>query len=236
MNLPIKRSVEPEWLDDLPPSDPRAVRSRLDLRRVNHLMGNLGSMVNALINSGATPPGHLVELGGGDGTFLLQLARRMGPRWPGVQAILVDRLTVVADATREAFSEWGWVLETVETDIFDWLPREQSRAVVLANLFLHHFDDAKLALLLKLAADRSEVFVACEPRRSFLALGASHGLALVGCNEVTRHDAVASVRAGFADQELRGCWPGTGRWKLKEYSAGLFTHCFVAARQGDGNG
>lgn len=127
-------------------------------------------------------------------------------------------------------------METVETDIFDWLPREQSRAVVLANLFLHHFDDARLALLLKLAADRSALFVACEPRRSFLALGASHGLALVGCNEVTRHDAVASVRAGFADQELRGCWPGTGRWKLQEYSAGLFSHCFVAARQGDGNG
>ena len=34
------RVLEPEWLDELPPQDPRAVRSRADLRRVNWLMGN----------------------------------------------------------------------------------------------------------------------------------------------------------------------------------------------------
>ena len=107
---------------------------------------------------------------------------------------------------------------------------------MMANLFLHHFHAERLALLLGLVADRSEVFVACEPRRSFLGLGASHGLALVGCNEVTLHDAVVSVRAGFAGRELRGLWPGTERWELREYAAGLFSHCFVAARRADGNG
>ena len=36
----MKRIVQPELLDALPPDDPRAVRSRRDLRRVNAWMRN----------------------------------------------------------------------------------------------------------------------------------------------------------------------------------------------------
>jgi hypothetical protein len=74
------------------------------------------------------------------------------------------------------------------------------------------------------------VFVACEPRRSALALGASRLVGLIGCNEVTRYDAPISVRAGFAGRELSGLWPAGGAWQLREGARGLFSHCFVAGR------
>jgi hypothetical protein len=51
---------------------------------------------------------------------------------------------------------------------------------------------------------------------------------LIGCNAVTRHDAAASVRAGFAGRELSALWPARPGWRLREGRAGLFSHLFVA--------
>jgi hypothetical protein len=50
---------------------------------------------------------------------------------------------------------------------------------------------------------------------------------VLGCNAVTRHDAVVSVRAGFAGKELSAAWP-PGAWQLEERVAWPFTHLFVA--------
>ena len=52
---------------------------------------------------------------------------------------------------------------------------------------------------------------------------------LIGCNDVTRHDAVVSVRAGFTNRELSALWTASG-WKLEERAAPPFSHLFVARR------
>jgi len=72
--------------------------------------------------------------------------------------------------------------------------------------------------------------VAVEPRRSAPALTCSRLLWAIGCNTVTRHDAVVSVGAGFAGRELAALWPSAtpDHWDLAEESAGLFGHLFVA--------
>jgi pyrroline-5-carboxylate reductase len=84
--------------------------------------------------------------------------------------------------------------------------------------------------VLALAAERAPVFVACEPRRARIALQASKMLWVLGANDVTRHDAVVSVRAGFTGNELSAAWPA-GSWKLEERVALPFTH-FFCAREG----
>ncbi len=105
--------------------------------------------------------------------------------------------------------------------------------VVVANLFLHHFDGAALRRLLAGCARRADALAACEPRRSRFALGASHLIFFLGANAVTRNDGVLSVRAGFVGTELGAAWPGdAGAWRVDEYDDGLFTHCFCAARGG----
>ena len=53
----------------------------------------------------------------------------------------------------------------------------------------------------------AKAFVACEPRRSAFALLGARMVFALGANDVTRHDAVASVRAGFRGRELSGLWP-----------------------------
>ena len=92
-------------------------------------------------------------------------------------------------------------------------------------------DPEQLAGLLQLLATRTALFLATEPRRSGFALAASRLLGLVGCNAVTRHDAIVSVRAGFRDAELSALWPRQDVWRLREGGAGLFSHYLLARRR-----
>ena len=50
----------------------------------------------------------------------------------------------------------------------------------------------------------------------------------IGANDVKRHDAVVSVRAGFTGHELSALWQAP--WHLDERSAPPFSHVFVAQR------
>ena len=229
----MERVVKSELLDELPPDDPSAIGSRRDIHRLNYLMGNLGTLFY-LLHAGklARPPRRVVELGAGDGTFMLRLARYLARHWKHVEVVLVDRRNVVTNETREGFAALSWSTQVVTADVFDWL-REPSREDVdamMANLFLHHFSGPRLSELLRLAAARTRVFAACEPWRTRTGLAFSRMLRLIGCNAVTCHDAVASVRAGFAGRELSALWPAEGQWRLREQTAKLFTHAFVAER------
>lgn len=231
----MRRTVEPELLDDLPPADPWAVGSRVDLRRLNFLMGHAGILSRSLCRQldetlVRARPLRLVELGAGDGTLFLQLARRWSARGVTAEVALLDRQNLVSAETRRAFAALNWSVESVAADVFTWLEQPSPAVdVMLANLFLHHFHDERLTALLRLAAGRTNLFLACEPRRSTLALTAARWLGLIGCNGVTRHDAVVSVRAGFTGSELSTLWPAEG-WVAGEHPAGLFSHCFVAKR------
>jgi hypothetical protein len=226
----MERVVEPEWLDGMPTTEAGAICSRRDLQRLNLLMGNAGIVRATLTRIFAGRHlARLVELGAGDGTFLLRLARALSPRWPDVRVTLVDRRPCVSAATRAGFAAAGWSVEAITADVFDWLPEQTGADVIVANLFLHHFEKKPLEELLALAASKCSGFVACEPRRGLPALWMSRLLWLIGCHSVTRHDAVISVRAGFRDRELSARWPAAG-WNLREERAGAFGHLFAASR------
>jgi SAM-dependent methyltransferase len=224
------RLVEPEILDGLCEADPRAVAARRDLVRVNALMFQQAIMARLLADR-VRSPHRILEIGAGDGVFMLGVARRLSKRWPGVELTLLDRADLVTPERRAAFGKLGWRVEAVAADVFDWLSVAGNARfdAVAANLFLHHFADADLARLLCALRPLAPVFVAAEPRRSGFAFTASRLLWAVGAGAVTRHDAPASVRAGFRGLELSALWPAR-RDSLEERSAGPFTHIFAATR------
>jgi hypothetical protein len=226
------RRVEPEWLDTLPALDPRALRSRRDLARVNALMGNARLVARELARHLASGPCSLAEIGAGDGAFALALARSRRLRGRSAEVTLVDRQPCAGRANLAALGERGWRARVVQADVFAWLaePGAPRCDAIVANLFLHHFDATALARMLALAARRARLFVACEPRRSALALAGASLLGAVGCNDVTRHDAAVSVRAGFAGHEIGALWPDDGAWRIEEGARGFFSHVFVARR------
>jgi hypothetical protein len=234
MDLNIPRRVEREMLDDLAADDPGAQRSRRDLRRLQQVMATL-PVINRALDRGTLDfvPRTLLELGAGDGSLMLRVARRRASRWPGVGVTLLDRLDLVAPETLDRLREVGWNPRVMLTDVFDWVAeREYTRFdVIIANLFVHHFSSGELQRLLVKIAERTNMFLCCEPRRSALALAGSHLIGLIGAGPVTRHDAVSSVHAGFRAQELSSIWPDQQNWALSEYPAGLFSHCFLAVRK-----
>jgi hypothetical protein len=230
----MQRCVKAERLDTLPPVDPRAGRSRQDLLRINTWMGNGGIMAGALRSTrDGQRPVRLVELGAGDGRFLLGVARQLPGSWQGTSALLLDRLSAVSPETRHGFAALGWRAELLAVEALDWLAQPAGPAcdTMVSNLFLHHFQEVQLAALLRAAARQARVFIALEPRRSRRGCLFSRLLWLIGCNQVTRHDAPLSVRAGFTGRELSRLWPAGGGWNLQERPAGWFSHLFIAHRE-----
>ena len=124
----------------------------------------------------------------------------------------------------------GWRAESVVVDVFDWSPAQADK-VIIANLFLHHFDDARLAGLLQKISRNAKLFVAVEPHRFAWPSLVGQLLWLIGCNDVTRHDAVISIRAGFAGKAISALWPDITNFQLTEHRAGLFSHVFIARRR-----
>jgi hypothetical protein len=171
----------------------------------------------------------IIDLGGGDGTFLLALARNLHRRACAIAATIVDPRSRVADETRRDLMEIGWKLSVIEADAIDFLCSGPPHCdAIIANLFLHHLTESSLVRLLASIAQLTPLFIACEPRRAPFPLFASRLLGVIGCNHVTRHDAPASVKAGFEGKELSRLWPSCNGWQLEERDAGLFSHCFIA--------
>jgi hypothetical protein len=229
----MQRRLQPELLDHLPPDDPRAIHSRKDLQRLNAWMRHPSIMAAALRSAfDAQAPHGILDIGAGDGAFMLRAAENLGPDWNGSCATLLDQQNIVSQETLRAFEALGWHAHPLKTDVLDWLrePVCQPFDVMIANLFLHHFREAQLSELLRGAAKQVKVFVALEPRRSTWSLLFSRLAGIIGCNSVTRHDAVASVRAGFAGKELSRLWPADESWKLEERPA-LVSHLFIARRK-----
>ena len=225
----MRRLVEPELLDSLAPDDLAAVWSRRDLRRINWWMRNERHVANAIASLRERPL-TILEFGAGDGTFMLKVAQRLGPAQGCLY--LLDREPVIEPKTIDQLSALGWKTTVIKADVHEWLKSADATAVdlILANLFLHHFQEAELKIMFERCAVIARNFIGCEPRRWRPASLATRLLGLIGCNHVTRHDAAVSVRAGFAERELSELW-GNDTFEIREGPAGLASHLFVAQKR-----
>ncbi len=243
----MPRVVAPEVLDELEEHDPLAIRSRRALQRVHLVMGTRAMVARAIRSAcvGHPPTAALqvLELGAGDGSLMLGVARQLVGEWTNVQLTLLDRQDLVTSETLAAYKTAGWAAQACVADALAWAdgdvatglcqpPAGGRWGLVIVNLFLHHFEGAALAKLLGGIERSADRFIACEPARSRLALAGSHLIGFTGAGPVTREDAVLSVHAGFRANEISAAWPGTSTvWDATERGAGLFSHCFVAQRK-----
>jgi len=233
MSKSTRICLGPDLLDQMSPTDPKAIASRRDIKRINFVMFQDAIMRSVISRSGVVSPKRVLDLGGGDATFTLNVVRRMNPQWRGVELVVVDRVDVVEPQTRIEFKKLGWDLKVVTSDVFAFLEHAEPRSfdLVLSNLFIHHFPADSLAKLLAMIASLTTSFVACEPRRSSLTVAGSAMLWAIGCTPVSVRDSVTGARAGFTAGEISELWPDHNSWDLFEYDKGLFSHCFVSCRR-----
>jgi len=225
-----QRVIESELLDTLPANDPRAIASRSDLVRVNAVMFQSAIMTRLMRTNLERKPLRILELGAGDGRFMLSVARRLGKGWSNVELVTLDQADLMTPKVRADFDLLGWRVKPVVADVFDWIDKPQDGRfdAVTTNLFLHHFTELQLRNLLAAMSGVTPCFLATEPRRSGLALWSTGWLRAIGANDVTLHDSAASVRAGFSGRELSRLWPRQSAMNLDERRVGPFTHAFAA--------
>ena len=227
------RLVQEEILDHLPGDDPEAVVSRSDLRLLNRIMRHANPMAR-LIRSEINGRDEIsvVDIGCGDGTFSEQWVTRIHEDRVRKSLIFIDRIHCLSSRVGETLQSAGWRYEVkignAESLLLEMEPSPDR--IVIANLFLHHFEEDDLRSLLESVSSRASAFICIEPRRSRFSLGSSRLIGALGCNRVTRHDAVVSVRAGFRGREISLLWPESKDWMTIEKPVGLFSHLFYARK------
>lgn len=182
--MAIGRVLRGEILDDLAVDDPRAQRSRRDLRLINALMGN-GAWIRASL--AMARPFKISEVGAGEGLLCRDVAR-----WAaGAEVVGIDRIQRPEGLTANI----GWD----QGDLFEKLPASGADTV-LGVMILHHLTDESLQKLGEILKDTRALYF-CEPWRSALShFWAGWLWPFVG--EVTRNDMPASIDAGFLPGEL----------------------------------
>ena len=226
------RVLTPELLDSLPPDDPAAQASRLDLQRLHPLLGQVSLWTRWFSEKyPVRPPSSLADLGAGDGSLLGTVLLRTYPKGgQGARIFFVDRQPVVPESTLTHLRRCNWLPTVITADVSEWVEEGPALDAALANLFLHHLEAPGITRLFSALARKTGSFSAAEPRRGRLAWWTAQSLGLIGCHPVTRHDARVSVEAGFTGNELGLLWPNRTGWHLTEKAAGPFTHFFSAQK------
>ena len=180
----MDRTVTPELLDILPAEDSRAQRSRQDLQRINRLMGN-GSWWRNDVAREIREDERVLEVGAGDAGFPLLPSHRVDgldthpapDHWPGEA-----RWHCIA---AQCFNGWS------------------DYTAVVGNLVFHHFTTRELHDLGAEMNEHCRVIAACEPRRARrFQVGFGALASFIASSDVTHHDALVSIAAGFRDDEL----------------------------------
>ena len=213
----MQRRVEPELLDTLPTDDPSAQRSRRELRLINAIMGN-HRWLEREVRCSIRPGWRVLELGAGDGTFGARLIARgiCEPR----QLVGIDLAPRPAAWPAEAAWMRGDVLAAT-------LPEAE---IVVANLFLHHFEPEALAQLGVRLPAKCRILLANEPARRRLHLAQGTLLSVLALlSRVTRHDMGISIRAGFLGDELPRAL-AIDDWKCESSTTFLGAHRLRAVR------
>ncbi len=196
-----ERLIIPEILDSLDPADPRAIRSRADLRLIDWYLGNTRWLVRQL-KAQSPALDRILEIGAGEGRLCCRIQEALP------QSSVTGLDLIARPDNLSSNIQW------IRGDFFQSLRQLDADACV-GSLILHHFSNETLRDLgQQLRSYRVIAF--CEPLRSRVPLLLS-SLSAFAMSEVTQHDMPASIRAGFRRGELPsllGLEPRS--WKISE--------------------
>jgi hypothetical protein len=211
-----QRLLVPELLDSMDPSDPRAIRSRRDLRLINAFLGN-ERWIAAQCRCHASSITGITELGAGEGNLSKRLHRAL------------PKATITGLDFRERPAGLPRGIRWITGDFLKTMDHSQADACT-GNLILHHFDSESLRILgSRLQEFRLLVF--CEPLRKILPMTLAR-IVLPLAGEVTQHDMPASIRAGFLKGELPSLLGlDSALWDIEEKESGRGSLRLLAFRK-----
>lgn len=192
-----RRFIAPEWLDDAPPEE--AGKSLGDLRRINRFFGGHRTLQSAL-RPLLTPGSSVLDVGAATADHA---------------ALLRNVRVVSADLSHEHLQLGKG--DRVTCDGFALPFAAGSFDIVIANLFLHHFEDEAIVELLRgFRRIAARAVVITDLERHLLAWYFLPFTApVLGWHPLTLHDGPVSVAAAFQPEELRTLFERAGMQSVR---------------------
>ena len=197
-----RRATDPEMLDEGVPED-EALRSLADIRFVNRWLGNRRRLAAAVIpHLEASAHPRLLDVGCGSADIPAYLLRTAPS----------DTLAVGVDIKMLHLEEAPREIRRVRADVRALPFGPRSFDVVLATLFLHHFDGPEVAGVLRGLFDLARrALVINDLRRARVPYAfAKATFPVLVRSRVSRNDGLLSIRRAFTRDELAAAFAEAG--------------------------
>ena len=191
----MKRSYDAEIMDDFSIQDERIDKALHELKIINKFLGGISTTKSALkyFSESENDKLKIVDVGSGSSDNLLSAKSK----YPNLQILSIDK-------NLRALSGSKNLIDRINSDAFELPFKNNSCDIIHTALFLHHFTEEELQLLLLefLRTARKGIIIN-DLQRSYLALlGIKILTVLFSKSKMVKNDAPLSVKRGFTKQEI----------------------------------
>ena len=191
----MKRSYEAEIMDDFSIQDERIDEALSELKIINKFLGGISTTKSALSYFIQSKKDELkiLDIGSGSSDNLLSAKSN----YPNMQILSIDK-------NMRALSSSENLLEKINSNAFELPFKNNSCDIIHSALFLHHFTEEQIKILLKefLRIAERGVIINDLQRSYFALLGIKILTVLFSRSEMVKNDAPLSVKRGFSKQEI----------------------------------
>ncbi len=182
-------------MDDFSIQDERIDKALHELKSINKFLGGISTTKSALSYFIQSKKDELkiLDIGSGSSDNLIAAKRN----YPGLQILSIDK-------NLRALSSSNNLLERVNSDAFELPFKNNGCDIIHSALFLHHFTQAQIQILLKefLRIAERGIIINDLQRSYFALLGIKILTMLFSRSEMVKNDGPLSVKRGFTKQEI----------------------------------
>lgn len=191
----MKRSYKAEIMDDFSIQDERIDEALNELKIINKYLGGITTTKSALryFIQSKNDELKILDIGSGSSDNLFAAKSK----YPNFQIISLDK-------NLRALSNSKNLLAKINADAFSLPLKNKSYDIVHAALFIHHFTEEQIQILLKefLRIARKGIIINDLQRSRFALLGIKILTVLFSKSEMVKNDGPLSVKRGFTRQEI----------------------------------
>ena len=182
-------------MDDFSIRDERIDKALNELKIINKFLGGISTTKSALSYFIQSKKDELkiLDIGSGSSDNLIAAKRN----YPGLQILSIDK-------NLRTLSSSNNLLERVNSDAFELPFKNNSCDIIHSALFLHHFTEEQIQILLKehLRIARKGIIINDLQRSYFALAGIKILTTLFSKSEMVKHDGPLSVKRGFTKSGL----------------------------------
>jgi len=203
-----KRSYEPEMMDDLKMEGEVLASTLRQIAMVNKWLGGssliLGGIKKIIKKDKYLKLLKIADFGCGGGEILREIAI-----WARKNKIKTELTGFDANAYTISYAKEQSVafpeIKFEQLDIFEFEAIQNQYDISLCSLFLHHFNEDEILLIIKkLYASSSRALLINDLQRSLIAYYLFKLVTFVlGASKMVRHDGLLSVKKAFRKNELK---------------------------------